>query len=81
MDLTLVYVFVVVIMAVCTWGIVFNADPKLRRVCLVLMLSVIAVGVYMERIKAQHDLNKANQQIIELAKCQSEQRLCAWSTK
>ncbi len=65
MDTTLVYAFVVVIMAVCTWGIVFNTDSKLRRVCLVLMLSVIAIGVYMEQVKTQHTINKYHACVME----------------
>ena len=65
MDLTLVYAFVVVIMAVCTYGIVLNAEPALRRVCLILMLSVIAIGVYMEQIKTQHTIDKYHACVME----------------
>ena len=81
MDLTLVHAFVVVIMAVCSHGLVSIDDRNIRRVLLVVLLTTIGVGIYMEQIKAEYDLRKANEQIIALAKCQGEGKLCTWSTK
>ena len=81
MDLTLVYTFIVAIMAVCSCGLVSVDDRNIRRVLLVVMLSTIGVGIYMEQIKAEYDLRKANEQIIALAKCQGTGQVCSWSAK
>lgn len=81
MDLTLVYAFIVAIVAVLGYGIHTIHERNIRTVMLAMLLAVVAVGVYMERIKSQHDLSKANEQIIALAKCQGEGKLCTWSTK
>ena len=81
MDLTLVYAFIVAIMAVCSCGLVSIDDRNIRRILLVVMLSTIGVGIYMEQIKAEYDLSKANEQIISLTKCQGTDTICGWETK
>lgn len=81
MDLTFVYAFIVAIVAVLSYGIHTIQERNIRTVMLAMLLAVVAVGVYMERIKAQHDLSKANAQIISLAKCQGTDTICGWETK
>lgn len=58
-------------------------NSKLVWVLFFVFAALVANNVYsLVLVKEATDRTaQANQQIIELAKCQSEQRLCAWSTK
>ena len=65
MDLTLVYIFIAAIAAVLSFGVVSVDDRNVRRMLLVMLLSTIGVGTYMEQIKAKHTIDKYHTCVME----------------
>ena len=81
MDLFPVYVFIGLISAVLSYGVVIIDDRKLRTVLLIMLLGVIGVANHMQSIQHEVRITAANDQIIALANCQGEGTLCQWETK
>ena len=88
MDLTPVYIFHALIAAVLSYGVVTIADFKVRRIVFVFLLAILASATNFAQIERDHAVSRltdridaANAEIIRLAKCQSTEAICDWSTK
>lgn len=88
MDLTPVYAFIAVICAVFVVGLVIIDHRPIRIILLAGILGSVAIGVNLHNSIQQNRLDAANQQIITLANCHSDNldpahvaEFCSWSTK
>ena len=88
MDLTPIYAFIAVICAVFVVGLVIIDHKPIKVILLAGILGSVAVGVNLHNSTQQNRLDAANQQIITLANCHSDNldpahiaELCSWSTK
>lgn len=88
MDLTPIYIFIAVICAVFVVSLMIIDHKPVRIVLLAGILASLGVGVNLHNSIQQNRLDAANQQIITLANCHSDNldstqtaEICGWSSK
>lgn len=88
MDLTPVYAFIAVICAVFSFGLVIIDHRPIRVILLAGILGSVAIGVNLHNSTQEARIDAANQQIINVENCHSDNldpahvaEFCSWSTK
>lgn len=79
-DLTPVYGFITLIVALLSVAIVFSEGRAQRSVLLAVIVGSASVGGYLHHTSLSDRITQANQQIAALAKCQGTGQLCQWET-
>lgn len=79
-DLTPLYAFIGMIVALLSVAIVFSEGRAQRSVLLAVIVGSASVGGYLHHTSMTAHLAAANSQIAALAKCQGTGELCPWET-
>lgn len=79
-DLTPIYGFIALIVALLSVAIVFSEGRAQRAVLLVVILGSLGVGFYLHHTAMNDRLTAANEQVAALAKCQGTGEICQWET-
>lgn len=79
-DLTPIYGFIALIVALLSVAIVFAEGRAQRGVLLAVIFGAASVGVWCHHTSLTDRIANANQEIAALAKCQGEGEFCQWET-
>ena len=79
-DLTPIYGFIALIVALLSVAIVFAEGRAQRGILLAVIFGSASVGFYLHHTSLTDRLSAANQQVATLAKCQGLGELCQWET-
>lgn len=79
-DLTPVYAFITLIVALLSVAMIFSEGRAQRAVLLVVIFGAASVGGYLHHTSLTARITQANEQVTALAKCQGTGEICQWET-
>lgn len=79
-DLTPIFAFIGLIVALLSVALVFAEGRAQRSVLLAVIVGSASVGGYLHHTSLTDRLTAANEQVAALAKCQGTGEFCQWET-
>ena len=79
-DLTPIYAFIGLIVALLSVALIFSEGRAQRSVLLAVIVGSASVGGYLHHTSMADRITQANEQVAALAKCQGTGEICQWET-